>query len=101
MDGARKLSEKTEDEEEEEEVVVVVEAGKSPTHEAFLAHKKTLHIKEELWFMKRCRAVVPRTEDEEFCLSVRELKQAVENTRAAQERFTHESDQSPARRLTG
>lgn len=53
-------------------VVVVAKAGKSPTHEAFLAHKE--HIKEKLWFIKRCHAVVPCTEVKQSCLTVQELK---------------------------
>ena len=57
---------------EEEEDVVVVEAEKGPTHKAFLAHKKQ-HIKGELWFMKRCHAVVPHAEVKQFRLTVQEL----------------------------
>lgn len=58
-----------------EEEVVVAKAEKDPTHEAFVAPKKRKkkHIKEELWFVKRCHAVVPHTEVIQFCLTVQKL----------------------------
>lgn len=55
-------------EEKEEKEVKEVKAEKSPTHAAFLTNKKQ-HIKEELWFMTQCHAVVPHAEVKHFCLS--------------------------------
>lgn len=52
--------------------VAVVKEEKGPTHEALLAHKNQ-HIKEGLWFVRRCHVVVPLTEDQQFCFTVQQL----------------------------
>lgn len=43
---------------------------KSPTREAFLAYEKKKTIKEVLWFMERCHAVLPHAEVKQTGLAV-------------------------------